>query len=517
MTVSSVDRCEVDNVLARCLGDITASHQVTKIKSSVHGFSALLNLKTSTSTQVDNPFEEISQSSSQMEIQAGTGDVAETQYHCEHQDRVISEPNPPSRFAPRTRSIHSTWQRVVPCACWDYELYQCLRDIPPLRPDDVLQPNPALKALDDVLDCMPATLPMPLFPSTWPKPKQPRSEPDPHALPRTLNMEPVPPEDEPVPKVRTVQSRTYSDMTIANEKKKDTSLPVDSPAGPAYVAQAPSSPTMKYDPTSKIPTDAADFLPTSARKPDDDSGYGDSSANPTEVERGHTMASSANETSNDNSDHRVALVKILSFSHDTEHDPSYAAGETKTGYCPSLYDFVYSLRYRHDVSKTQSGPNDLPELVVSLGHLLIQGQDPEDPYSASWTPSWFVLVVDIGREEKPVWLVRDVRYLGWKKETLGTGKSRDDWTDPASDDEDLEGCKQADLMPPVWETKVEHEAQEFFRSLEKYSMIKVFSQLEDWTDHRVGATGVLSALTNEANVKNLEPRLYVVGKESSCS
>ena len=160
-----------------------------------------------------------------------------------------------------------------------------------------------------------------------------------------------------------------------------------------------------------------------------------------------------------------------------------------------------------------------PKLVVAVGHLVIPGREVEPPYKAWWTPSWLVVVVDIENPKKPVWLVRDVKYLGWKKKKrTPDDKNESEFMDDESGDEDddgnIEGCELDELRPPPWSTRAETDAQKFFGELEKYSMIKIFERLEDWPNQSVDVAHVLSTLRDPTNCwEDVQPRLHFVKQD----
>ncbi|KAK5444256.1 hypothetical protein LTS15_010371 [Exophiala xenobiotica] len=110
----------------------------------------------------------------------------------------------------------------------------------------------------------------------------------------------------------------------------------------------------------------------------------------------------------------IDVFPQLSISRESSHWPNYLA-PPKRG--RKLCDWICQIEYN------ASNLDPLfPQVVFPLGHLVVQGVKEITHKiectvfeTATWfcTPSWFVVVVDLARPQKPVWLVRDPYNLGW--------------------------------------------------------------------------------------------------------
>ena len=205
-------------------------------------------------------------------------------------------------------------------------------------------------------------------------------------------------------------------------------------------------------------------------------------------------------TETNSSDANKTLLQSLIVSPYHYHCPKY------TG-VPNLNkpdDEIYVTSCLPYVRYKQK-PDDAPEVVLSLGHLLVQAQDlteelprPGDDdddhwsYLRSHTPTWFTVVIDLERPARPVWAVRDLEYVGWIPKSLER-----DTPNEEDADEDDEGS-------PTHESVTELENDKDYQAVGK-NVLAQYSQRPCYHPDREAATKWLASINpgNESPTTDL--------------
>jgi hypothetical protein len=151
--------------------------------------------------------------------------------------------------------------------------------------------------------------------------------------------------------------------------------------------------------------------------------------------------------------------------------------------------------------------------VFPLGHLVVQGVKEITHKiectvfeTATWfcTPSWFVVVVDLARPQKPVWLVRDPYNLGWST-------ASDSDSDSKHPNDRISGLTNAshkrrendagELIEPERVDYIKKNPQKFFQRLHAHNidLIKLFPSLDEWCRHDIDTKTIRDYLFSPSN------------------
>ncbi|OAL29815.1 hypothetical protein AYO20_09008 [Fonsecaea nubica] len=164
--------------------------------------------------------------------------------------------------------------------------------------------------------------------------------------------------------------------------------------------------------------------------------------------------------------------------------------------------WLYFIDY-HGLDDLSQHPNrqEMPRIVSALGHLCITGHywDYEAPASdpapeESLTPSWFAVVVDLERPERPVWLVRELRAFRFSKFSgyRPDRKNVKEYDIPES---------ERKYPPSTPHHSAEAGAKDFFHRLAENDtdLIKMFSSVSEWDHAELDAATLKQYLWDEKN------------------
>ncbi|KIW26106.1 uncharacterized protein PV07_09233 [Cladophialophora immunda] len=150
---------------------------------------------------------------------------------------------------------------------------------------------------------------------------------------------------------------------------------------------------------------------------------------------------------------------------------------------------------------------EFPRTVFVLGQLCIAGEGLEQSFYRNpdhWiTPSWFVVVVDLERPGRPVWLARDLRILSWT--------TFDPYEESEEDEEDEEDRWHRPILSESerrfepedpYNSKIREEfAEDFFKRLagNDTDLIKLFSSVSEWNHADLDAATLKRYLFDDNN------------------
>ena len=249
-----------------------------------------------------------------MKVQPGDGIEVKPRIHNVQPERVTSRPN---------KTPNGSLARVVHSMFWDRELHGCLEKLNTLKHNEHLKPDPALNALANVLDCMPATLPTPLL-SVWADIDQPDTKTH-RSVAKTEQSGLDVYYRMTRPQMATLKVDEKPEIKTAKAKNEDNTLLADSEEEHVY----------SYEPLTKVGQGRTPELnprsgvysspPSSARGSDSDSSDRGhpadcgSGSEPAEVETETTIASSYSE---------AETTILFPTSHSSRYCPSLTTQNT---------------------------------------------------------------------------------------------------------------------------------------------------------------------------------------------
>lgn len=163
------------------------------------------------------------------------------------------------------------------------------------------------------------------------------------------------------------------------------------------------------------------------------------------------------------------------------------------------------LSIKYEPRLPQDDSRRLPQLVYPIGHLLCRAnEDAGDDCRWGATPSWFTVVMDIEKANRPIWLVFDPIAADWDS-SEGCNKFT-----AVEDDQQQCWIDEGHLLDygPSGAG-----AQKLFQSLVdgKYDLIKLFDKASDWSSR---ATERVDRFLNDMSRRySVNPRLTYATRE----